>query len=206
MKAMDCIDEVRKEILQGGDFNSNLEEQQLDRVLLERIESICFYKGYQHSLCSSDLKALIEGVFNQLRRLDVIEPLMKDPQVTEIMINGYQDIFIERQGVLEQSQAQFDSSERLEDLIQSMVSQVGRAVNEADPIVDARLKDGSRLHVILPPIALNGPLVTIRKFPGKPMTMERLVSLGSITKEAADFLEGLVKARYNLFICGGTGK
>ena len=121
------------------------------------------------------------------------------------MINGPDKIFIEKNGVSKQVPLKFESREQLEDIIQRIVSRVNRSVNEAEPIVDARLPDGSRVNVVLSPVALNGPLVTIRKFSDKPLTMVNLVKMGSITKEAADFLEKLVRAKYNMFICGGAG-
>jgi len=121
------------------------------------------------------------------------------------MINGPDSIFIERDGRVSKLNVKFESRRKLEDVIQTIVSRVNRTVNEASPIVDARLPDGSRVNVVLPPIALNGPVVTIRKFPEKPMTIEQLIKYGSITEEVAEVLERLVKAKYNIFICGGTG-
>ena len=135
-----------------------------------------------------------------MRRHDGIEPFINDPSITEIMINGHDKIFIERNGVVEETDIAFESRERLEDLIQSIVARVNRSVNEADPIVDARLEDGSRVNIVLPPIALNGPTVTIRKFPEKAMTIEDLIRLNSLTQEAAVFLDKLVKSKYNIFI------
>ena len=140
-----------------------------------------------------------------MRRNDVLEPLIKDPDITEIMVNGPDKIFVERNGVIEETEIVFESPERLDDLIQNMVARVNRSVNEANPVVDARLEDGSRVNVVLSPIALNGPLITIRKFPENPMTIEDLIRYESITPEVASFLEKLVKAKYNIFICGGTG-
>jgi len=140
-----------------------------------------------------------------MRRLDVLQPLIDDKSITEIMINGPDSIFIERDGRVSKLNVKFESRRKLEDVIQTIVSRVNRTVNEASPIVDARLPDGSRVNVVLPPIALNGPVVTIRKFPEKPMTIEQLIKYGSITEEVAEVLERLVKAKYNIFICGGTG-
>ena len=121
------------------------------------------------------------------------------------MINGHQDIFIEENGTIRRYAESFESEERLEDIIQMIVGQVNRVVNESSPIVDARLKDGSRVNVVLPPIALNGPTMTIRKFPEHPITMDQLIEWGTITEQAAAFLKTLVEARYNIFISGGTG-
>ena len=121
------------------------------------------------------------------------------------MINGPKNIFVEKHGISQKSPLYFESSEQLEDLIQRIVSKVNRSVNEAQPIVDARLPDGSRVNIVLKPVALNGPLVTIRKFPENAVTIDKLIDIGTITKEASEFLDILVKTKYNLFICGGTG-
>lgn len=153
----------------------------------------------------SEKRQLVERIFNSLRRFDILEPLLEDPEITEIMINGPNNIFIEKNGISQKTHLKFESREQLEDLIQRIVSKVNRSVNEAQPIVDARLPDGSRVNVVLSPIALNGPLMTIRKFPDKPVTMENLIEYGSITDEVADLLKILVQAKYNLFVCGGTG-
>ena len=152
-----------------------------------------------------EIKYIVETIFNQMRRHDVIEPLIKDKSITEIMINGPKQVFIEKNGIISETDITFENKERLEDLIQNMVARVNRSVNEAEPIVDARLEDGSRVNIVLPPVALNGPLVTIRKFPDKPININDLIRYQSITKETALFLEKLVKAKYNIFICGGTG-
>lgn len=143
-------------------------------------------------------------LYDAFRRLDILQELVDDPEVTEIMVNGKDHIFVERRGVIRRWEQGFDRVEQLEDMIQQIVSRINRSVNVANPIADARLPDGSRVHVVLPPVALDGPVVTIRKFP-EPITAERLIVLGSLSKEAADFLERLVKAGYNLFISGGTG-
>lgn len=140
-----------------------------------------------------------------MRRLDILQPLLEDPSITEIMINSPTEIFIEQEGHIRQLEMVFESAEKLENVIQSVVAKVNRAVNESTPIVDARLQDGSRVNVVLPPIALKGPTMTIRKFPEQPLTVEKLVSIGSLTEEAAQLLKQLVKARYNIFVSGGTG-
>lgn len=134
-----------------------------------------------------------------------MEYLLKDDEITEIMINGPNNIFIEKNGEINQFNGKFTSEERLRDVIQQIVAGVNRRVNETSPIVDTRLKDGSRVNVVLSPVALNGPVVTIRKFGSRPLTMDRLIEIGAINKIAADFLKILVQSKYNLFICGGTG-
>ena len=144
-------------------------------------------------------------LFNAFRKLDILQELIEDDTITEIMINGTEHIFIERKGRLEQLPKRFVSREKLEDVIQQMVADANRMVNEASPIVDARLEDGSRVNVVLYPIALNGPIVTIRKFPKEMITMEELVRMESISREMADFLERLVVSKHNIFVSGGTG-
>lgn len=143
-------------------------------------------------------------LYDAFRRLDILQELVDDPEVTEIMVNGKDHIFIERKGTIQRWEQGFGQVEQLEDMIQQIVSRINRSVNVANPIADARLSDGSRVHVVLPPVALDGPVVTIRKFP-EPITVERLIVLGSLSEEAAQFLELLVTAGYNLFISGGTG-
>jgi pilus assembly protein CpaF len=169
------------------------------------ITGVIFEKSKQIYLTVSEKREISEAVFNSMRRLDILQPLVDDPSITEIMINGAEDIFIEKDGRLEKLDAKFESIQKLEDVIQSIVSKVNRTVNEASPIVDARLSNGSRVNVVLRPIALNGPIMTIRKFPEKPMTVEKLIQYGSMSAEVAKVLETMVRAKYNIFICGGTG-
>ena len=144
-------------------------------------------------------------IFNVLRGLDVLQDLVDDPEITEIMVNGYQDIFIEKNGILFKSEYSFGSNERLEDIVQKIAAKVNQVVNESTPIVDARLEDGSRVNIVLPPVAINGPAVTIRKFPKVRITMDYLTAVATLTTEAAKFLEKLVQAGYNIFVSGGTG-
>lgn len=143
--------------------------------------------------------------FNSIRRLDVLQDLIEDESITEIMVNGHDRIFVEREGKLGVCPVCFESREKLEDIIQRIASGVNRTVNEAHPIVDARLPDGSRVNIVLPPVSLEGPIVTIRKFQREMMSMETLVELGSISIEAAHFLEMLIKGHYNILCSGGTG-
>ncbi len=143
-------------------------------------------------------------LFNAVRRLDILQELVDDPAVTEIMVNGYQEIFVERAGRICRWDKCFSSEERLQDVIQQIAGQCNRVVNEQNPIVDARLKNGSRVNVVLPPVSLGGPILTIRRFSDKPVTMEMLVQWGSLTKEAAQFLCGLVGAAYSILVGGGT--
>lgn len=144
-------------------------------------------------------------LFNAFRKLDLLQEFLEDEEITEIMINGTQDIFLEKNGRIFSSKKRFVSKEKLEDVIQQIVAGSNRIVNEASPIVDARLTDGSRVNVVLAPVALNGPIVTIRKFPKEAVTMQGLIALGSLDSGTADFLTCLVRAGYNIFISGGTG-
>ncbi|MFC4776810.1 CpaF family protein [Paenibacillus sp. GCM10023252] len=176
-----------------------------DAELMATVERMVFTWCEQHPLTAADKVKLVRRLYHSFRGLDILQPLMEDPEVTEIMINHYREIFIEKLGELQLLPVAFESKERLEDLIQAVVAGVNRVVNESSPIVDARLKDGSRVHVVLPPIALRGPAMTIRKFPDQPLTMEQLVRLGSLTEEAAGLLQVLIAAKYNVFISGGTG-
>ncbi len=176
-----------------------------DEEIIEIIEKSVFEKSKEVFLSTQEKKALISSVFNSLRRLDILQPIIDDPEITEIMINGPNSLFIEKSGRSTRLNLQFESAQKLEDIVQIMVTAVNRTVNESTPIADARLKDGSRINVVLPPIALDGPIVTIRKFPPKPVDMERLMELESLTPNAAAALKKLVLAKYNIFICGGTG-
>ena len=145
------------------------------------------------------------AVFESIRGLGVLGRIIADSDVTEVMINGYEDIFIEKSGKLYKSERKFESRRELEIIITKFVSKAGRAVNESEPIVDFRLEDGSRVNVVMPPIALNGPIVTMRRFPKEAMTVQKLIDFGSITQEAAEILQLLVEAKYNIFVSGGTG-
>lgn len=176
-----------------------------DEEILEKVRDTVFQRARGYCLTVGEKKEIVEGVFNSLRRLDVLQPLLEDDSITEIMINGPNAIFIERDGRVQMLDTRFESKEKLENIIQSIVSTVNRSVNESSPITDARLKDGSRVSVVLPPVALNGPILTIRKFSRQPMTMEKLIQYGALTPEIADYLKLLVRARYNIFVSGGTG-
>lgn len=148
---------------------------------------------------------LEESVFNAIRRLDVLQELLEDDTITEIMINGKDDIFLERNGHITKWDKSFENEERLEDIAQKIASLSNKIVNISSPIADTRLEDGSRVSIVLPPVALNGPIITIRKFYKDALTMEKLIGTDSLTQEAADFLKMAVKSKYNIFISGGTG-
>ncbi len=180
-------------------------ERERETLLLETIEHMIFSDPISARMNAADKQRAVESVFNSMRRLDILEPLLQDPETTEIMVNGPDRIFVERNGKVSPAGVRFESRERLEELIQNLVSRVDRIVNESEPIVDARLEDGSRVNAVLPPVALDGPLLTIRRFPKHPLDMERLIGLGAVSEEAAGFLKLLVRARFNILVCGGTG-
>lgn len=193
--------EVRKMVADRLDLLKEITDEEIQ----EEISKVVMEISREQYLTLKEKKELLEGVFNSMRGLDVLQPLVDDPTVTEIMINGPHRVFVEQAGRLYQKNISFGSNEKLENIILNIVAKVNRTVNEANPIVDARLLDGSRVNVVLPPIALDGPTVTIRKFPETPMTVEQLIAYKSITEEVAEVLERLVKAKYNIFISGGTG-
>lgn len=176
-----------------------------DEMLVEAITHLIAEELTDEYITIQERVDLKEGIFNSIRGLGLLDSIIKDDQITEVMINGPEDIFIEKAGKLYKLKQRFDDEKQLEDIIQKIVGQAGREVNQANPIVDTRLPDGSRVNVVLPPISLNGATVTIRKFSKTPMTIEQLLKYGSITMEVAHVLDLLVKAKYNIFISGGTG-
>lgn len=193
--------ELRNKVRTKIDFSGALSDDNLMKIA----EEIVFEWCERHPLTATEKVQLVRRLFHSFRGLDILQPLMEDASISEIMINHHAEIFVERGGKMTMLPVSFESRERLEDLIQTVVASVNRVVNESSPIVDARLKDGSRVHVVLPPVALKGPCMTIRKFPDRPLAMEQLVALGSISGEAASFLKEMIGAQYNLFISGGTG-
>ena len=176
-----------------------------DEELQEKIEEIFRNRYADYRLSVTEKVDIVEQVFSSIRGFGLLDLIIKDDTITEVMINGVDEIFIEKNGRLKKLDQKFESERQLEDIIQRIVGLAGREVNQANPIVDTRLPDGSRVNVVLPPIALKGPTVTIRKFSKNPMTIQKLIEYGSITPEIADVLETLVKAKYNIIICGGTG-
>ena len=193
--------ELRIKVQEKIDFGKDLSDQEveetIDEVLLGQ-ESL--------AICPVEIRRkLKKELFDSLRRLDILQIFVEDSSVTEIMINGKDHIFVEQDGRLRKLDVSFESVEKLQDVIQQIVSGCNRVVNEASPIVDARLPNGARVNIVMNPVALNGPIVTIRRFPDKPITMEKLLQKDSLSVEAAEFLEKLVKAKYNIFISGGTG-
>ncbi len=193
--------ELKEEIMKAVDLSRELSDEEL----LDMIDHTLQLRGKERYLGIKERLRLRREIFNSIRRLDILQELVEDAEITEIMINGASRIFIEKAGRIEEWDRQFESERKLFDIIQQIVSGANRVINETNPIVDARLYDGSRVNIVLPPVSLTGPVVTIRKFPKKPMTMEKLISYGSISGEAAEFLKELVEAGYNIFISGGTG-
>lgn len=182
----------------------SIEGELTDEEALEEVREIISETNLTASLSIDDRIRLEREIFSSIRKLDILQGLLDDPDVTEIMINGVDPIYVEKEGKLIKREERFER-EKLEDVIQQIVAGCNRTVNEASPIVDARLDDGSRVNVVLSPIALNGPILTIRRFPRSPMKMDDLIRFGSITPELVEFLRKLVKAKYNIFISGGTG-
>ena len=191
--------EIRRRILESLTFERQMPDEELAELIDEEI--LNFSGG---GLRLQERLLLQKELFDSFRRLDILQELVDDPEITEIMVNGPEEIFVESKGRIRRWEKRFESKEQLLDLIQQSVSSVNRIVTTRSPIADARLADGSRVHVVLEPVALDGPILTIRKFP-EPVTMEKLLSYGSISEEAAVFLQKLVEARYNIFVSGGTG-
>lgn len=192
---------LREKVVSSFDYSVEITPEDLYR----RIDQVIMDAAKEHFLTLEKKEWLRKELFAAIRGLDILEEILEKESITEIMINGAEDIFVEESGKLHRWHRRFESRQKLEDIIQQIVAKANRMVNEANPIVDARLADGSRVNVILPPVALNGPVVTIRKFSKEPFTMEQLVRFGSLTEEAAHFLQQLVAAKYNIFVSGGTG-
>lgn len=207
------IGEIRKLIAEHNPQYSELSDEEL-KELAEKMYEVRLRQvqlnnperaAYYSSLNFRTRRNLIDNVYESIRGLGILGKIIEDKSITEIMINGFDNIFVERAGKLERLADKFENQERLRNIITKFVQEAGRSVNESNPIVDTRLKDGSRVNVVLDPIALDGPIVTIRRFPEEGMTIQKLIQYGSITPEAAIFLEKLVRAKYNIFISGGTG-
>ncbi len=198
---MITAEEFQERILAQFDLAMDVD----DEKLVEVIHDIILEKEEDEAISLKEKIELGKDLFNSFRKLDVLQGLLEDDEITEIMINGTDYIFVEKEGQLIQLKKRFVSRGKLEDVIQQMVAGANRIVNEATPIVDARLPDGSRVNVVLPPIAINGPIVTIRKFPKEIMTINELIQRESLSEEIAEFLERMVVAKYNIFVSGGTG-
>lgn len=195
----ELYERLREDILQELGQEADIGDVQL----LESIDRVLGRAASDYGMNLKERLELKDRLFNSFRRLDVLQELLDDRSVTEIMINSPDEIFIEKNNTIRRWDLSFENTERLEDIIQQIVSRINRRVNTSHPIADARLPDGSRVHIVLPPVALKGPTVTIRKFP-EPIDMERMISTGTISREAAELLRELVRAGYNIFISGGT--
>lgn len=196
----EMLEELRRNICSRVELMGGIEEDEL----CELIDSVLLAEEYAACPVRDKLE-LRRDVFNAIKRLDILQNLVDDDSVTEIMINGYRDIFFERNGRISRYDMEFASKDKLLDIVQRIAAKSNKIVNEAQAIMDTRLEDGSRVNIVMNPIAIDGPAVTIRKFYNNPLTMERLIEIGAITEEAAEFLKRLVIARYNIFISGGTG-
>lgn len=194
-------EQLKQSVLAGIDFSRENSEEEL----WEKIDEQIVLKAKECAITVEQRIKLRRELFSSLRQLDVLQELVDDPTITEIMVNGVQNIFVEKAGRICQWDSHFDSEQTLQDVIQQIVARCNRVVNEASPIVDARLENGSRVNIVLNPIALNGPILTIRRFPDQPVSMEQLIAFGSLTEEVSEFLCKLVKSRYNILVSGGTG-
>ena len=194
-------EQLYADVMDRMDLTKDIGDEELTDIIREVIQEAAQkeYMPLQEQI------RLSRQLFHSFRKLDVLQELVEDETITEIMINGTDEIFLEKEGRIIQSDRKFMSEEKLEDVIQQIVAGTNRYVNELSPIVDARLEDGSRVNVVLKPVALNGPIMTIRKFPKEKVTMEQLISWGSVNEEAVEFLKMIVKAKYNIFASGGTG-
>lgn len=192
---------VEEEIINRMDLTQDLKEEEV----CELIDTEILREGKRRRLELSSMTILRKNIYHAIRELGKLQELLEDPEITEIMVNGTDPVFIEKKGRLSQIPVRFETEEKLCHVIWQIAAGCNRTVNEARPIMDGRLKDGSRVNVVLPPVALNGPLLTIRRFPEKPITMEQLIRFSSISREAAELLASLVKAGYNILVSGGTG-
>ena len=190
-----------EKVLMRLDMTRETGEEELQDIIQDVLEEA----GKEEYIPLGDKIRISRELFNSFRRLDILQDLIEDDSITEIMVNGTEEIFYEKGGRIFRSDRHFISEERLNDVIQQIVGEANRYVNETSPIVDARLGDGSRVNVVLKPVAVNGPIMTIRKFPAEAITMRQLVRMGSLTEEAAEFIKCLVAAKYNIFVSGGTG-
>lgn len=193
--------EIRERVLEEIPAGAEITDQELLALIEHHITVV--YSGKYLRL--EEKRTLRHMVFNSIRKMDVLQDMLEDEDITEIMVNGPEHIFVEKEGCLRETGLSFEHQGRLEDIVQQIASQGNRIVNESNPILDARLDDGSRVNIVVPPIAIEGPVITIRKFPKEAMTMDKLLHIGALTEEAVDFLRKLVKAKYNIFISGGTG-
>lgn len=193
--------ELKERVLAEVDLTRELSDEEICLLIEKYVEDY----SHIHALTLKERELLEKALFNSMRKFDAIQELLEDPAVTEIMVNGAEHIFYEKEGRLMESKSRFSSKEKLNDVIQQMAGNNNRMVNEASPIVDTRLPDGSRVNIVLEPVSIDGSAISIRKFPEKPILMENLIRMGSVSEEAAGFLRLLVESGYNIFVSGGTG-
>lgn len=196
-----ALKELKEQVLAEADLTRELSDEEICLLIEKNVEDY----SHIHTLTLKERELLEKTLFNSMRKFDAIQELLEDPAVTEIMVNGAEHIFYEKEGRLMESKSRFSSKEKLDDVIQQMAGNNNRMVNEASPIVDTRLPDGSRVNIVLEPVSIDGSAISIRKFPEKPVLMEELIRIGSVSEEAACFLKLLVESGYNIFISGGTG-
>ncbi|MGN0160054.1 MAG: CpaF family protein [Lachnospiraceae bacterium] len=194
-------DRIYSMVRERTDTSREMQEEEIRQIIDETILSF----SRSNRLTLREKEDYAQKIFNSLKRLDILQELLDDDTITEIMINGPENIFYERAGQIYRWEGSFARQDKLYDIAQQIAARSNRLVNESIPILDTRLSNGSRVNIVLPPVALDGPVITIRKFYRDPITMTKLIEYGSITKEAARFLERAVMARYNIFISGGTG-
>ena len=198
---VDTLERLGERLLEQIDLSRELSDEEV----YEYIDGLIIRTSKEQYITLEEKEKLRKSLFDSVRKLDILQDLLEDSTITEIMVNGIENIFIEKRGAIYKHYKKFANTNKLEDVIQQIVAKCNRVVNAANPIVDARLQNGDRVNIVLSPVALNGPILTIRRFPEKPITIEELVSWKSITLEAINFLENLVIAGYNIFISGGTG-
>lgn len=198
---MELCEELKKQILERVDLSREVSDEEIQ----ELIDEVVLSCGKERHLSLNERCRMKKELFYALRKMDVLQELLEEKSITEIMVNGTDGIFLEKNGKLSRWEKSFSSKERILDIIQQITGACNRVVNEASPIVDARLDNGDRVHVVLPPVAVNGPIITIRRFPEEPVTMQKLLELESLSEEEAEFLKKAVQAGYSILVSGGTG-
>ena len=198
---MELCEELKKQILERVDLSREVSDEEIQ----ELIDEVVLFCGKERHLSLNERCRIKRELFYALRKMDVLQELLEEKSVTEIMVNGTDGIFLEKNGKLSRWEKSFSSKERILDIIQQITGACNRVVNEASPIVDARLENGDWVHVVLPPVAVNGPIITIRRFPEEPVTMQKLLELESLSEEEAEFLKKAVQAGYSILVAGGTG-
>ena len=193
--------EIREHVLEKLDMQFEVSDEELEQIIFDELT----HYGRQNILTMREKEQLLQRVFNSIRRLDILQELLDDESITEVMVNGTNGIFFEKNGEIREWERHFTSREKLMDVVQQIAGASNRIVNESNPILDTRLSDGSRVNIVMEPASVDGAILSIRKFPKHPMTMEQLIQWGAIPAELVEFLSLLVKSGYNIFVSGGTG-